>query len=54
MSEAGEWGEREGGRGKEGRQGKVVDAGQTRESLPRETNGGGREMSTLRISLHNF
>jgi len=48
VSELGEWGEREGERGKEGRQGGVVSrASLYIESLPVETNGGGREMPTL-------
>ena len=43
-------GEREGGRGKEGRQGGVSLAGQTRESLSRGTKRGRREMSTRQPS----
>ena len=47
MSEVGEWGEKEGGREKkEGREGGVVSRARL-SSLPRETKGGGREMSTL-------
>jgi len=43
----GERGEKEGGRGKkEGREGGVVSRARL-ESLPRETKGGGREMSTF-------
>ena len=43
----GERGEKEGGRGKkEGREGGVVSQARL-ESLPRETKGGGREMSTV-------
>ena len=39
--------EREGEERKEGSLGRSSFAGQARESLPRETKGGGREMSSL-------